>query len=139
MIQHRDPPANLLQPAELHRLVELFRDQCGLPVEVNGGDGMLQLTTQGSILFTLFTNVDCAELEVDGWWHLHQQSVPKAFEIVASALIHRGHTGLLLKGYNPAVLSWAVAKGGYRLGDRGVGFSPTALKSIVSFSLVRES
>ena len=139
MIQHRDPPTNLLQPAELHRLVELFRDQRGLPVEVNGGDGMLQLTTQGSILFTLFTNVDCAELEVDGWWHLHQQSVPKVLEIVASALAQCGHTGLLLKGYNPAVLSWAVAKGGYRLGDRGVGFSPTALKSIVSFSLVMES
>lgn len=119
--------------------MELFRGQCVLPVEINGGDGMLQLTTQGSILFTLFANVGCAELEVDGWWHLHQQSVPKVLEIVASALARCGHTGLLLKGYNPAVLSWAVAKGGYRLGDRGVGFSPTALKSIVSSSLVRES
>ncbi len=138
MIQHRDPPANLLQPAELHRLVELFRDQCGLPVEVNGGDGMLQLTTQGSVLFTLFTNVGCAELEVDGWWHLHQQSVSKAFEIVASALVRCGHTGLLLKGYNPAVLCWAMTKGGHRLGDRSVEFSPTALKTIVSSSFVRE-
>lgn len=139
MIQHRDLPANLLQPAEIHRLVELFRDQCGLPVEVNGGDGMLQLTTHGSILFTLFANVGCAELEVDGWWHLHQQSVPKVLEIVAYALVRCGHTGLLFKGYNPAVLRWAVTKGGYRLGDRGVGFSPTALRAIVSSSFVRES
>lgn len=139
MIQHRDPPTNLLRPTEIHRLVELFRDQCGLTVDVNGGDGTLQLTTQGSILFTLFTNVGCAELEVDGWWHLQQQSVPKVFEIVVSALVRCGHTGLLLKGYNPSVLRWAVSEGGHRLGDRGVGFSPTALRAIVSSSLVRES
>lgn len=138
MIQHRDPPANLLQPTEIHRLVELFRGQCGLPVEINGGDGMLQLTTQGSILFTLFTNVGYAELEVDGWWYLHQQSVPKVLEIVAFALVRGGHVGLLLKGYNPAVLCWAVSKGGYRLGGRSVGYSPNALKAIVSSSLVRE-